>query len=44
LALLSLSSTGKVAVIDVARRAVIGELRVGDTPDGVVYSPVVVRR
>ena len=43
-ALLSLSATGKVVAIDVARRVVIGELRVGATPDGVVYSPVVVRR
>ncbi|MCE9600939.1 MAG: hypothetical protein K8S21_01835 [Gemmatimonadetes bacterium] len=43
-ALLSLSATGKVVAIDVVRRVVIGELRVGETPDGVVYSPVVVRR
>lgn len=43
-ALLSLSATGRVVAIDVARRVVIGELRVGETPDGVVYSPVVVRR
>ena len=43
-ALLSLSGTGKVVAIDVARRVVVGELRVGETPDGVVYSPVVVRR
>ena len=43
-ALLSLSATGKVVAIDVARRVVIGELTVGRTPDGVVYSAVVVRR
>ena len=43
-ALLSLSATGKVVAIDVARRVVIGELTVGQTPDGVVYSAVVVRR
>lgn len=43
-ALLSLSTRGKVAVIDVATRTVVGELAVGETPDGVVYSPVVVRR
>lgn len=44
IALLSLSASGKVVAIDVARRVVIGELRVGGTPDGVVHSPVVVRR
>ncbi len=43
-ALLSLSAKGKIIAIDVARRVVIGELLVGETPDGVVYSPVVVRR
>jgi DNA-binding beta-propeller fold protein YncE len=37
-AFLSLSATGKVAVIDVAQRKVVGELTVGDTPDGVVYT------
>lgn len=43
-ALLSLSAQGKVAVIDVATRTVVGEIAVGETPDGVVYSPIVVRR
>jgi DNA-binding beta-propeller fold protein YncE len=43
-ALLSLSTRGKVAVIDVATRTVVGELAVGETPDVVVYSPFVVRR
>lgn len=37
-AFLSLSATGKVAVIDVAQRKQVGELSVGDTPDGVVYT------
>jgi DNA-binding beta-propeller fold protein YncE len=43
-ALLSLSSQGKVVVIDIAGRRVTGEYAVGATPDGVAYSRVVVRR
>lgn len=43
MALLSLSAAGRVAVIDVAGRRVVGELSVGPTPDGVVYTPRVVR-
>ncbi len=42
MAILSLSTTGKVALIDVASRVVRGTLDVGDTPDGVAYSPLVV--
>lgn len=43
LVLLSLSTQAKVAVIDIATRAVIAEIGVGETPDGVVISPVVGR-
>jgi DNA-binding beta-propeller fold protein YncE len=43
-ALLSLSAQAKVVVIDVASRRVTGEYAVGQTPDGVVISRVVVRR
>jgi DNA-binding beta-propeller fold protein YncE len=43
-ALLSLSAQGKVVAIDVATRSVVGELAVGETPDGVVYTSLVVRR
>ena len=38
-AFLSFSKAGVVAIIDVAKRAVIRELTVGDTPDGVAFSP-----
>ena len=34
----SLSREGRVAIIDVATRAVVGHIAVGRTPDGVVYS------
>jgi DNA-binding beta-propeller fold protein YncE len=43
-ALLSLSAQAKVVAIDVASRRVTGEYAVGETPDGVVISRVVVRR
>lgn len=43
-ALLSLSKTGRVAIIDVATRQVRGTLEVGQTPDGVAYSTIVVTR
>ena len=36
-AFLSLSAQGRVAVIDVARREVVGHIPAGATPDGVVY-------
>ena len=39
----SLSQQGRVAIIDVATRAVVGQLGAGDTPDGVVYTTRVVR-
>ena len=42
--LLSLSREARVAIIDVARRTVSGHLRVGETPDGVVYTTFVVSR
>jgi YVTN family beta-propeller protein len=37
----SLSGQGRVAIIDVATRAVLGHVPAGETPDGVVYSPQV---
>ena len=37
-ALLSLSRQTKVAIIDLARREVVGHLDVGGTPDGIAYS------
>ena len=36
--LLSLSKQGKVAIIDVATRTVVGHLAAGETPDGIVYT------
>jgi DNA-binding beta-propeller fold protein YncE len=41
-AFLSLSARGKVALIDVSRRAVLREFDVGPTPDGVAYTTRVV--
>ena len=41
-AFLSLSTQGRVAIVDVAGRRVVGHIAAGDTPDGVVYSPRVV--
>jgi YVTN family beta-propeller protein len=35
----SLSSEGRVAIVDVARRKVVGYLAAGDTPDGIAYTP-----
>ncbi len=43
-ALLSLSAQAKVVAIDVATRRVLGEVPAGETPDGVAFSPLVVRR
>lgn len=37
----SLSAQGRVAVIEVSSRAVVGYLSVGDTPDGLAYSRLV---
>jgi DNA-binding beta-propeller fold protein YncE len=42
--LLSLSREGRIAVIRLADRTVAGYLPAGDTPDGVVYSTLVVPR
>ncbi len=39
---LSLSSAGKVAIIDIVTRTVVGELEAGQTPDGIAYSPLTV--
>jgi DNA-binding beta-propeller fold protein YncE len=41
-ALLSLSNEGRVAIIDVAARRVLGHVAVGETPDGVGFSALVV--
>jgi len=38
-ALLSLSTQGRIAVIDVATRRVIGHIAAGPTPDGIAWSP-----
>ncbi|MGQ0647552.1 MAG: YVTN family beta-propeller repeat protein [Gemmatimonadaceae bacterium] len=43
-AFLSLSQQGRVAIVDVARRAIVSHLEVGSTPDGVAYVPRVVAR
>ena len=42
--LLSLSREARVAIIDVARRVVLGHLAAGETPDGVAYTTFVVPR
>lgn len=42
-AFLSYSTGAAVAIIDVAQRKVVGELKAGDTPDGVVYTSRVYR-
>jgi YVTN family beta-propeller protein len=39
----SLSQQGRVAIIDVAKRTVVGHLEAGQTPDGVVYTTQVSR-
>ncbi len=38
--LLSMSSEARIAIIDVASRRVVGHLAAGETPDGVVYTPL----
>jgi DNA-binding beta-propeller fold protein YncE len=43
-AFLSLSAQGRVAVFDVGARKQVGDIAVGDSPDGVVYSKLVVRQ
>ena len=43
-AFLSLSARARIVAIDVAARTVIGEVGAGETPDGVAYSSIVVRR
>ena len=35
----TLNSQGRVAIVDVAARTVVGSLDVGDTPDGIAYTP-----
>jgi DNA-binding beta-propeller fold protein YncE len=40
----SLAAQGRVAVIDATRRVVVGQLEVGMTPDGVVYTSRVLAR
>jgi DNA-binding beta-propeller fold protein YncE len=35
----TLNSQGRVAIVDVAARKVVGSLDVGDTPDGIAYTP-----
>ena len=35
----SLSAEGRVAIVDVAQRRVVGYLAAGNTPDGIVYTP-----
>jgi DNA-binding beta-propeller fold protein YncE len=37
-AFLSFSTGAAVAIIDVAQRKIVGELKAGETPDGVVYT------
>lgn len=41
---LSLSRAGRIAVIDVSRREVVGHLPAGAGPDGIGYSPLTVHR
>ena len=41
-AFLSLSTQGRVAIVDVAGRRVVGHVAAGDTPDGVVYTTRVI--
>jgi DNA-binding beta-propeller fold protein YncE len=39
---LALSAAGKVAIVDIERRQVVGELPAGSRPDGIGYSPITV--
>lgn len=43
-AFLSFSTGGAVGIIDVAARRVVGELKAGETPDGVVYTTSIFAR
>ncbi|MEZ4586403.1 MAG: hypothetical protein R2909_08400 [Gemmatimonadales bacterium] len=43
-ALESMSKQARVAIIDVAKRAVVGYLQAGETPDGIGYTPRVFAR
>lgn len=43
-AFLSMSAQAKVVAIDVAARRVVGSVPVGETPDGIAFSRLVVRR
>jgi len=43
-ALESMSKQARVAIIDVAKRAVVGHLQAGETPDGIGYTPRVFAR
>ncbi len=38
---LSLAAADRIAIVDIERREVVGELPAGDSPDGIGYSPVV---
>ena len=35
----TLMQQGRVAIVDIAQRAVVGNVHVGDMPDGVAYTP-----
>jgi DNA-binding beta-propeller fold protein YncE len=39
----SLSREGRVAIVDVAARKLVGHLAAGDTPDGIAYTTRVIR-
>ena len=41
---LSLSAEGRIAIVDVHERSVVGYLPAGDSPDGIGYSPLTVSR
>ena len=41
---LSLSSAGRIAIVDIEAREVVGTLPAGPTPDGIAWSPVRVTR
>jgi DNA-binding beta-propeller fold protein YncE len=41
---LSLSESGEIAVIDLATRRIVRRIDSGPTPDGIVWSPLVLRR
>jgi DNA-binding beta-propeller fold protein YncE len=43
-AFLSLSKQGRVAVLDVGARRIVGSVPAGETPDGVAFAPAAARR